>query len=101
MSNQPYGYEGHQGYDEYQRAMEQYWCLRWLIQERVNESDATVLREGLVRLDHVPLVLRVPSLPALDFGARVRLALAAPDLIERQVEATWRATLVENGQNPS
>jgi exoribonuclease-2 len=88
-------------YDEYQRAMEQYWCLRWLMQERVSECDATVLREGLARLDHVPLVLRVPSLPALDFGARVRLALAPPDLIERQVDATWRATLVENGQNPS
>jgi exoribonuclease-2 len=84
-------------YDEHQRAMEHYWCLRWLAQEQLAEADGTVLRESLVRLDGMPLVLRVPSLPALDPGSRVRLALEPPDLIERQVHAVWRASL---GQAP-
>ena len=81
------------GYDEHQRAMEQYWCLRWLAQERVELAEGVVLRENLVRLDGLPLAVRVPSLPELDPGTRVRLALAAPDLIERTVACTWRETL--------
>ena len=81
------------GYDEHQRAMEHYWCLRWLAQEGVAQADGVVLRENLVRLDALPLAVRVPSLPVLDAGTRVRLALAAPDLIERTLACTWRETL--------
>ncbi len=81
------------GYDEHQRAMEHYWCLRWLAQERVELAEGVVLRENLVRLDSLPLALRVPSLPELEPGTRVRLALAAPDLIERTLACTLRETL--------
>lgn len=86
-------------YDEHQRAMEQYWCLRWLEQERealhgkALEADGVVLREGLVRFERVPLVVRVPSLPDVPAGSRVRLAVEPPDLIERKVDCSWRATL--------
>jgi exoribonuclease-2 len=80
-------------YDEHQRAMEQYWCLRWLEQEQVVETEGVVVRESLVRLDRIPLAVRVPSLPELDPGTRVRLAVAPPDLIERTVACTWKATL--------
>jgi len=80
-------------YDEHQRAMEHYWCLRWIEQERVAEIDATVVRENLARLEGLPLAVRVPSMPDLEPGTRVRLALEAPDLIERTVACTWRATI--------
>jgi len=80
-------------YDEYQRAMENYWCLRWLAQEGVAEADGAVLRESLVRLDGLPLVVRVPSMPELEPGTRVRLAVEAPDLIERHVNCVFRASL--------
>lgn len=79
-------------YDEHQRAMEHYWCLRWLAQEEISAADAVVLRDNLVRLDGLPLVLRVPSLPELEPGSRVRLALAPPDLIECQVQGLWCAS---------
>ena len=81
------------GYDEHQRAMEHYWCLRWIAQEQVAQIDGTVLRENLVRFDGMPLAVRVPSLPELDAGTRVRLALEAPDLIGRTLACTWRETL--------
>jgi exoribonuclease-2 len=81
------------GYDEHQRSMEQYWCLRWIAQEHVAEAEGTVLRENLVRFERLPLAVRVPSLPELDPGARVRLALEPPDLIERTVACAWRETL--------
>lgn len=85
-------------YDEYQRAMEHYWCLRWLEQEGIAETEATVLRENLVRFERLPLAVRVPSLPDLEPGTRVRLALDKPDLIERTVACTWRETL---GRDPT
>jgi exoribonuclease-2 len=80
-------------YDEHQRAMEHYWCLRWLEQENITEVEATVLRENLVRIDRLPLLLRVPSLPELEPGARVRLGVEAPDFIERQVNCVWRGQI--------
>ncbi|HTQ77846.1 MAG TPA: RNB domain-containing ribonuclease [Burkholderiales bacterium] len=80
-------------YDEHQRALETYWCLRWLEQERVAEADALVLRENLVRFEQLPLALRVPSLPELAPGSRVRLAIGAIDLLGRTMSCTWRATL--------
>jgi exoribonuclease-2 len=84
-------------YDEHQRAMETYWCLRWLQQEGVAEADATVLREGLVRFDGLPLTARVSSLPDLEPGARVRLAVPEIDLLERTARCVWRATLGRAG----
>ena len=86
-------------FDEHQRAMEQYWCLRWLIQEGVREAEAVVLRDNLVRFADVPLVVRVGSLPDLDPGRRVRLAVGEPDLIERQVRCEWRETLEPKAQS--
>lgn len=69
-------------YADFQRLMERYWCLRWLQQHGIAEIDATVRREQLVKLDHLPLLLRVPSLPADQApGARVRLAVESIDLL--------------------
>ncbi len=69
-------------YGEFQRAMERYWCLRWLLQEQVQTVTASVLRENLVRFDPLPLVVRVPSLPVLEPGARAELAISDIDLLE-------------------
>jgi exoribonuclease-2 len=80
-------------YDEHQRAMESYWSLRWLQQEGVSHIEAAVLRENLVRLAGLPLTVRVPSLPELVSGTRVRLELKDLDLLERTVACTYRETL--------
>ena len=37
-------------YAEFQRGMERYWCLRWLLQEGAWTVTARVLRENLLRL---------------------------------------------------
>ena len=81
-------------YDEHQRAMETYWSLRWLVQENIREIDAVVLRENLVRLEGLPLFVRVPSLPeSTAGGARVRLAVRAVDLLERSADCAYREAL--------
>jgi exoribonuclease-2 len=81
-------------YDEHQRAMEAYWSLRWLLQEAVRASNAVVLRENLVRLEGLPLTVRVPSAPALEPGTPVRVAIEGIDLLER----TLACRFVEAGQ---
>ena len=81
------------GYDAHQRAMENYWSLRWLQQEQVAHIEATVLRENLVRFAGLPLTARVPSLPDTAPGTRVRLELREIDLFERTVAALYRETL--------
>jgi exoribonuclease-2 len=69
-------------YAEFQRLMERYWCLRWLQQRAVTTLVATVRREQLVKLDHLPLLLRVASLPAdLVPGQQVLLAIDTLDLL--------------------
>jgi len=80
-------------YDEHQRTMENFWCLRWLLQEQVSSIGAVVLRENLVRLDDLPLAVRALSLPLLDAGTRVRVDLSKIDLLERTVACTYRETL--------
>jgi exoribonuclease-2 len=80
-------------YDEHQRAMETYWVLRWLEQEAIRSVEALVLRENLVRVEGAPLFARVPSLPALDPGTRVRLEVGQMDFLERSVSLIYRETL--------
>jgi exoribonuclease-2 len=80
-------------YDEHQRAMETYWSLRWLLQEGVRTPAAVVLRENVVRIEGLPLVTRVSSLPALEPATRVRLEVTGVDLIERSLACAYRETL--------
>ncbi len=76
-------------YAEFQRGMERYWCLRWLLQQGATTALAQVLREALARLDDIPLVARVPSLPELPRGAHVRLSVEAIDLLEAELRLRY------------
>ena len=75
----------YEAYAEYQRHMERFWCLRYLLQEGIQESGASVVREELVRIDGLPLVVRVVGLPAAVAGERVRVAFGEIDLWEAHV----------------
>jgi exoribonuclease-2 len=79
--------------------MEHYWCLRWLRQEQESAVVARVLRESLVRLEHLPLVLRVPSVPALDRGVRVRLNIEEIDLLDAECRARYVELLPVEGSD--
>ncbi len=76
-------------YAEFQRGMERYWCLRWLLQENISTTGAVVVKENIVKLDRLPLMMRVPSLPDLAPGTSVILGISQIDLIDRSLSAAY------------
>lgn len=81
-------------YAEFQRGMERYWCLRWLRQEDVQTIDATLRRENLAKLDHLPLIQRVPSAPAdSKIGQRLRLSVESVDYLTLELGCRYIETL--------
>lgn len=76
-------------YNEFQTRMERYWCLQYLIQEGVGEIDATVWRENLVRLESLPFMTKVHSLPAMKPGSKVRLAVQKVDTLLMELECKF------------
>jgi exoribonuclease-2 len=55
----------------------------------VTETSATVIRDGLVRFDTLPLVTRLPDLPALAPETPVRVAIGRIDLIAATLECRY------------
>jgi exoribonuclease-2 len=85
------------GYADFQDSLERYWCLKWLEQEgRVGsgqEMPATVLRDGIVRLNGLPLVVSVAALPALPRGAKVSLQVRAVDLWQLSADTAFAGVI--------
>ena len=80
-------------YNEFQRNMERYWCLRWLQQENVKQADAIVLRENLVKLADIPLIGRIPSLPETPPNTKVTLEIGDIDLLDLNFDARYVASI--------
>jgi exoribonuclease-2 len=76
-------------YNDFQRQMERYWCLRWLLQEKVQQSEVLILRENLVRFSNIPLVGRIPSLPELPANSRAVLEIGEIDLLDLNFNARY------------
>jgi exoribonuclease-2 len=75
-------------YNAYQNGIERYWTLRWIEQNGVTEIDAAVLKDGLVRADTLPLVLRAVGAENMPRGARVRVRLGRTDLLTLDISGT-------------
>ena len=73
----------YQAYGEYQDRLEKYWCLRWIAQE---SGSRTVyvrhLKEGMSRLESVPLHIPVPELAAHPRMTRAQVVIADVDLLQ-------------------
>ncbi len=74
-------------YADFQTNMERYWCLRWLTQQQARRVEAVVLKDDVLRLVDIPLVIRLPGMPATPRGSQVVLDLLRWDEVDLTVEA--------------
>ena len=74
-------------YNDFQRDIERFWALRWLQQQGVDELDAAVLKDGLVRADTLPLVFKAMGCEALPRNTRVRVRITGMDLLTLDLHA--------------
>jgi exoribonuclease-2 len=74
-------------YNAFQSGIERYWTLVYLAQRQLQELPATVLKDGLVRADSLPLVFRALGAEALPRGEHVRVRIAATDPLTLDVHA--------------
>ena len=75
-------------YNAFQSGIERYWTLVYLQQQRIDELPATVMKDGLVRADTLPLVFRALGAEAVPRGARVQVRISATDLLTLDVHAS-------------
>jgi len=75
-------------YNDYQRAIERFWTLKFIQQNQVTEITATVFKENMVRADDLPLVLPVMGASGLPRGARVLIKLGDIDEVTLDIHGT-------------
>jgi exoribonuclease-2 len=73
----------YQAYGEYQDRLEKYWCLRWVAQEGGSRTVyVRHLKEGMSRVELVPLHIPVPELAAHPRMTRAQVVIADVDLLQ-------------------
>ena len=84
----------YQTYGEYQDRLEKYWCLRWAMQDAQSKTVyVRHLKEGMSRLELVPLHLPIPELASHPRMTRAEVVLADIDLL--QLTAAVRVLEIE------
>ena len=84
----------YQTYGEYQDRLEKYWCLRWATQDGESKNvHVRHLKEGMSRLELVPLHLPIPGLASQPRMTRAEVVLADIDLL--QLSAAVRVLEIE------
>lgn len=84
-------------YNEFQGKMERYWSLRWIEQEGLKEIVALVVKEDLVRIEGLPFMQRIPGLPLLERGRKIRLRILSCDFVDIVLETQLIEVLDDAG----
>ena len=78
----------HAEYNAFQSGIERYWTLQYLAQRQTLTLNATVMKDGLVRADELPLVCRAVGAESLTRGAHVRIRVGSADLLTLDLPAS-------------
>jgi len=85
----------YQAYGEFQDRLEKYWCLRWLQQQGLPKTVfVRHLKEGMSRLEAVPLHIAIPELATHPRMTRAEVEITDLDLL--QLTASARVLHVES-----
>lgn len=74
-------------YNGFQSGIERYWTLRYLQQQGITELTASVLKDGLVRADELPLVFRALGCESLPRNAHVKVRITGLDELTLDLHA--------------
>jgi exoribonuclease-2 len=86
-------------YGEYQDRLEKYWCLRWIAQSELpKQIFVRHLKEGMSRVEPIPLHLPIPELATHPRMTRAEVSIADIDLL--QLTAGVRVLHVETPEVP-
>ena len=86
----------YQAYGEYQDRLEKYWCLRWITQdEPAKDLYVRHLKEGMSRVEPIPLHLPIPELSSHPRMTRAHVKVSDVDLL--QLTAAVRVLEIESG----
>ena len=89
----------YQAYGEFQDRLEKYWCLRWIAQDGDSKNVyVRHLKEGMSRVELVPLHLPIPELASHPRMTRAEVAVADVDLL--QLSAAVRVLEIEAKSEP-
>ena len=73
----------YQAYGEFQDRLEKYWCLRWITQESESKTvQVRHLKEGMSRVELVPLHLPIPELATHPRMTRAEAVISDIDLLQ-------------------
>ncbi|MBH9553221.1 ribonuclease catalytic domain-containing protein [Inhella gelatinilytica] len=75
-------------YNGFQTQIERYWTLVYLQQQGLLELTASVMRDGLVRADTLPLVFKALGCETLERGSAVRVRITGIDLLTLELHAS-------------
>ena len=96
----------YQTYGEYQDRLEKYWCLRWIAQDGDSKQVyVRHLKEGMSRLELVPLHLPIPELAQHPRMTRAQVSISDIDLLQlsaavRVLELETPSVSVEEDASP-
>ena len=89
----------YQTYGEYQDRLEKYWCLQWISQDGGSKNVyVRHLKEGMSRLELIPLHLPIPELASQPRMTRAEVVVADIDLL--QLSAAVRVLEIEAKLEP-
>ena len=89
----------YQAYGEYQDRLEKYWCLRWIAQdEEPKRVHVRHLKEGMSRVEPIPLHLPIPELASHPRMTRAEVLVSDIDLL--QLSAGVRVLQIESLDAP-
>ena len=86
-------------YAEYQDRLEKYWCLRWIAQDEMpKQVFVRHFKEGMSRVEPIPLHLPVPELATHPRMTRAEVSIGDVDLL--QLTAGVRIVQIETPEVP-